>query len=143
MNFHNFLLLVYLPSTAMETLKTSSEYSVDINRGFQGFSMANLEKGSEGSLLWFLFCLILFLTSQSTIFQLCRRIQLRLRCVDPERGWQKVLTPSLENWKPLGLFSNTGPDPLENQKLQSQHSILGNYPPRQRFAVGLMMVRFQ
>ena len=26
----------------------------------------------QGSLLWFLFCLILFLTSQSTIFQLCR-----------------------------------------------------------------------
>ena len=26
-------------------LKTSSEYSVDFNRGFQGFSMANLEKG--------------------------------------------------------------------------------------------------
>ena len=38
----------------------------------------------QGSLLWFLFCLILFLTSQSTIFQLCRRIQLRLRCADPE-----------------------------------------------------------
>ena len=47
MNFHNFLLLVYLPSTAMETLKTPSEYSVDFNRGFQGFSMANLEKGSS------------------------------------------------------------------------------------------------
>ena len=47
MNFHNFLLLVYLPSTAMETLKTPSEYSVDFNRGFQGFSMANLEKGDE------------------------------------------------------------------------------------------------
>ena len=45
MNFHNFLLLVYLPSTAMETLKMPSEYSVDFNRGFQGFSMANLEKG--------------------------------------------------------------------------------------------------
>ena len=45
MNFHNFLLLVYLPSTAMETLKTPSEHSVDFNRGFQGFSMANLEKG--------------------------------------------------------------------------------------------------
>ena len=45
MNFHNFLLLVYMPSTAMETLKTPSEYSVDFNRGFQGFSMANLEKG--------------------------------------------------------------------------------------------------
>ena len=26
----------------------------------------------QGSLLWFLICLILFLTSQSTIFQLCR-----------------------------------------------------------------------
>ena len=46
MNFHNFLLLVYLPSTAMETLKMPSEYSIDFNRGFQGFSMANLEKGS-------------------------------------------------------------------------------------------------
>ena len=45
MNFHNFLLLVYLPSTAIETLKTPSEYSVDFNRGFQGFSMANVEKG--------------------------------------------------------------------------------------------------
>ena len=40
----------------------------------------------QGSLSWFLFCLILFLTSQSTIFQLCRRIQLRLRCADLERG---------------------------------------------------------
>ena len=29
----------------METLKTPSEYSVDFNRGFQRFSMANLEKG--------------------------------------------------------------------------------------------------
>ena len=47
MNFHNFLLLVYLPSTAMETLKTPSEYSVDFNHGFQGFSMANLEKGCQ------------------------------------------------------------------------------------------------
>ena len=47
MNCHNFLLLVYLPSTAMETLKTPSEYSVDINREFQGFSMANLETGND------------------------------------------------------------------------------------------------
>ena len=45
MNFHNFLLLAYLPSTAMETLKMPSQYSVDFNRGFQGFSMANLETG--------------------------------------------------------------------------------------------------
>ena len=73
----------------------------------------------QGSLLWFLFCLILFLTSQSTIFQFCRRIQLRLKCADPERGWQRVLTSSLENRKPLRLFSKTGPDPLENQKLPS------------------------
>ena len=29
-------------------------------------------------------------------------------------GWQRVLAPSLESRKPLGLFSNTGPDPLEN-----------------------------
>ena len=28
-------------------------------------------------------------------------------------GWQRVLAPSLESRKPLGLFSNTGPDPLE------------------------------
>ena len=62
-------------------------------------------------------------------FQLCRRIQLGLRCADPKRGLQRVLTPSLENQKPLGLFSNTGPDPLENQKLPSQQSILGNYRP--------------
>ena len=90
----------------------------------------------QGSLLWFLFCLILFLTPQSTIFQLCRRIQLRLRCADPERGWQSVLTPSLENRKPLGLFSNTGPDPLENQNLPSQHSILGNYRPASVLLLG-------
>ena len=37
--------------------------------------------------------------------------------------------PLPENRKPLGLFSNTGPDPLENQKLPSQHFILGNYRP--------------
>ena len=51
MHFHNFLLLVYLPSTAMETLKMPSEYSLDFNRGFQGFSMANLETGGKGVLM--------------------------------------------------------------------------------------------
>ena len=30
----------------METFKTPSEYSVDFNRGFQEFSMANLETGN-------------------------------------------------------------------------------------------------
>ena len=39
MNFQNFLLLVYLQSTAMETLKKPSEYSVDFNRGFKGFPL--------------------------------------------------------------------------------------------------------
>ena len=49
-----------------------------------------------GFIIMVLFCLILFLTSQSTNFQLCPRIQLRLRCADPERGWQRVLNASLE-----------------------------------------------
>ena len=40
------------------------------------------------------------------------------------------------NQKPLGLFSNTGPDPLENQKLPSQHSILGNYRPASVLRLG-------
>ena len=70
------------------------------------------------------------------------RIQLRVRCADPERGYQRALTPTLENPKPLGLFSNTGPDPMENQKLPSQHSILGNYRPVSDFVVELMMVGF-
>ena len=91
----------------------------------------------QGSLLWFLFIFfILFLTSQSTKFQLCRLIKLKLRYADPERGWQRVLTPSLENRKPLGLFSNTDPDPLENQKLPNQHSILGNYRPASVLLLG-------
>ena len=53
----------------------------------------------------------------------------RIKMRGSKEGLQRVLAPSLENWKPLGLFSNTGPDPLENQKLPSQHSILGNYRP--------------
>ena len=57
----------------------------------------------QGSLSWFLFSLILFLASQSTNFQLCRRIQLRLRSADPERGWQRVLTPP---WKIGNLWGS-------------------------------------
>ena len=49
---------------------------------------------------------------------------------------ERVLTPSLENRKPLGLFRNTGPDPLENQKLPSKHSILGNYRPASVLLLG-------
>ena len=37
----------------METLKTPSENSVDFNRGFQGFSMANLETGVTFHLSFF------------------------------------------------------------------------------------------
>ena len=58
-NLHNFLLLIYLPSTAMETLKTPSEYSVDFNCGFQRFSMANLEKGAAQCLKHFFYDSIL------------------------------------------------------------------------------------
>ena len=46
LNFHG-INAKNLPSTAMETLKTPSEYFVDFNHGFQGFSTANLEKGSD------------------------------------------------------------------------------------------------
>ena len=84
----------------------------------------------------FIHFFILFFTSQSTKFQLCRHIKLKLRYADPVRGWQRVLTPSLENRKPLGLFSNTDPDSLENQKLPNQHSILGNYRPASVLLLG-------
>ena len=49
---------------------------------------------------------------------------------------ERVLTPSLENRKPLGLFSNTGLDHLEKQKLPSQHSILGNNRPASVLLLG-------
>ena len=40
----------------METLKTPSDYSVDFNRRFQGFSMANLEKGEALVLQCYTYC---------------------------------------------------------------------------------------
>ena len=49
---------------------------------------------------------------------------------------ERVLAPSLENPKPLGLFSNTGPDHLEKQKLLSQHSLLGNNRPASVLLLG-------
>ena len=70
---------------------------------------------AQGSLLWFLFCLILFFTSQSTIVHLCRD------------GW---------------LFSNTGPDSLEIQKDTKPAFNIGYLSARKRSAVGLMMVCF-
>ena len=47
-------------------------------------------------------------------------------CVDPEGG-QVVRTPPppKKNPKNIEFLSNTGPDPLEFSKLQSQHSTLG------------------
>ena len=47
-------------------------------------------------------------------------------CVDPEGG-QVVRTPPPppKNHKNIEFLSNTGPDPLEFSKLQSQHSTLG------------------
>ena len=59
--------------------------------------------------------------------------------------------PSPENYKAIGFVSNTGLDPLENQKatkLPSQHSILGHHwpasetPLKWRFAAGRMLARF-
>ena len=51
MAFHElpqfFVVGLFAINNAMETLKTPSEYSVDFNRGFQGFSMANLETGDS------------------------------------------------------------------------------------------------
>ena len=53
----------------------------------------------------------------------------RIKMRGSKEGVAEGPDPPLENRKPLGLFSNTGPDPLENQKLPSQQSILGNYRP--------------
>ena len=85
----------------METLKTPSEYSVDFNRGFQGFSMANLEKGiSECQTVWI--------------------------CMCGSRGGGRGSGPPLNNRKNIGFLSNTGLDPLKITKMPSQHSMLGH-----------------
>ena len=44
----------------------------------------------------------------------------------PEGG-QGVRTPLPKNHKNIGFLSNTGPDSLKNDKLLSQHSMLGHY----------------
>ena len=49
-NFHNFLLLVYLPSSAMETFKTPSEYSVDLSADFMGFHGKSRDGGHTRAL---------------------------------------------------------------------------------------------
>ena len=53
---------------------------------------------------------------------------------------------TLENYKNIGLLSNTGPDPLKITKLPIQHSMLGHHRPasktlfKWRTAVGPFMV---
>ena len=54
----------------------------------------------------------------------------------------------LDNHKAIGFLGNTIPDPLENHKLPSQHSMFGHHRPvsetpfKWHFAGGPMMVRF-
>ena len=63
-----------------------------------------------------------------------------------QRGGQGVGAPG--NHKNIGIFSNTGPDPLKNHKATSQRSILGHHwhasetPFKWRLALGPIMVRF-
>ena len=66
-------------------------------------------------------------------------------CANPEGGGGRVYGPSPENHKNIGFLSSTGPDPLKNQKLPSQHSMLSQHrhasetPFKWRFAGGSMM----
>ena len=80
----------------------------------------------QGSVLRFF---NLILNIQVNNFSAMSAHSTKMKMRGSRNGWQRVLAPSLESRKPLGLFSNTGPDPLENLKLLSQHSILGNYRP--------------
>ena len=80
----------------------------------------------QGSVLRFFY---LILNIQVNNFSAMSAHSTKIKMRGSRDGWQRVLAPSLERRKPLGLFSNTGPDPLENLKLLSQHSILGNYRP--------------
>ena len=65
----------------------------------------------QGSLLrFFKFTLNIQVNNFSAMSTHSNKIKMR----GSREGWQRVLAPSLESRKPLGLFSNTGPDPLEN-----------------------------
>ena len=65
-------------------------------------------------------------------------------CADPEGPDP----PSpLENFKNIGFFNDTGPDPLKITKLPIQHSMIGHYRPasetpfKWRFAGWPLMAR--
>ena len=88
----------------------------------------------QGSVLRCFFYLILNIQVNNFSAMSAHSTKIKMR--GSRDGWQRVLAPSLESRKPLGLFSNTGPGPLENLKLLSQHSILGNYPPASVMLLG-------
>ena len=85
----------------------------------------------QGSVLRFFVCFFFYLIHNIQVnnFSAMSAHSTKIKMRGSREGWQRVLAPSLESRKPLGLFSNTGPDPLEKLKLLSQHSILGNYRP--------------
>ena len=66
----------------------------------------------QGSLLRFFFYLTLNI--QVNNFSVLSAHSTKIKMRGSREGWQRVLVPSLESRKPLGLFSSTGPDPLEN-----------------------------
>ena len=66
----------------------------------------------QGSLLRVFFHLTLNI--QVNNFSVMSAHSTKIKMRRSREGWQRVLAPSLESRKPLGLFSNTGPDPLEN-----------------------------
>ena len=66
----------------------------------------------QGSLLRFFFYLTLNIQVNNFSAMSAHSTKIKMR--GSREGWQRVLAPSLESRKPLVLFSNTGPDPLEN-----------------------------
>ena len=54
-------------------------------------------------------------------------------CADPEGGGGAGgPDPPLKNHKKIGVYSNTGPDPLKLTKLTFQHLMIGHHRPSQR-----------
>ena len=64
----------------------------------------------QGSVLRFFF-FYLILNIQVNNFSAMSAHSTKIKMPGSREGWQRVLAPSLESRKPLGLFSNTGPDP--------------------------------
>ena len=48
-------------------------------------------------------------------------------CLHVMCGFRGVDPHPLKNHKNIGFLSNTGPDPIKNTKLPSQHSMLGHH----------------